>query len=193
MHESGKVGISTFIQGLNSDLRHCRWILYQLSHQGRLTGDEAQRRRMSLLGARLRAQRFQPGSCRALLSHSALLLHPDAGAGSCPVCVVCVCFFNLRQTRPHRGAGDSTQGLSWISLCWEDSREPSANAPGLTVCWHAVRIRKEVLWHQEYFPYPLTGAVGTPTPLVLMLLECGSENRRNAALGTWCLKVSVQI
>ena len=30
---------------------------------------------------------------------------------------------------------------------------------------------REVFWHQEYFSYPLTGAVGTPTPLVLTLLE----------------------
>ena len=31
-----------FSRGSNSDLRHCRWILYQLSHKGRLPTGKVQ-------------------------------------------------------------------------------------------------------------------------------------------------------
>ena len=41
---------------------------------------------------------------------------------------------------------------------------------------------REVFWHQEYFSYPLTGAVVTPTPLILMQLEMWLKGKKKHRL-----------
>ena len=136
------MGISTFIQGSNSDLLHCRWILYQLSvfTPGSLPDDEAQRRKMSFLGAHRRARRFQPGSLCLQQERSSI-------APSCPhwglPCVCGVCTSSTWDGPIHTEVLGTARTAFPGSVCVGTTQGNSVlMLQGLPICWHVVRIRK---------------------------------------------------